>query len=193
MSVLRRETAVGDADNVHFIGSNPDSYGYTDLPSTSIPSTEEDPALYAQGVRVPAAPLPYANNSSRLNRPGWKDTALQRRVDNRPRDKPASVICYQCYLPGHVSTQCVFPPSHRPKIIAYYDALTPEEKESVPRKEYDKARAELGLPVPVYAQPSVPAQAPSNQVQGEVPTHGVQLGPPNGVHAPNSVSPVQKN
>ncbi|CAN8073121.1 unnamed protein product, partial [Agarophyton chilense] len=139
LSLAGGPAPVGVNDNIHFRGSNPESMGTSELPSTSAPTTDEDPALYTQERRVPAASLPFANTAARFSRPEWRDTA-PRRVDSRPQPNPAELICYLCYLRGDKAPDCTCPLREGSRIIAQYEALTPEEKARVPSRSYEEQR-----------------------------------------------------
>lgn len=178
LSVLRRNSDKPENDHIHFLGSNPDSLPTSDLPSTSVPTTDEDPTLYAHGVRVPAAPLAHANNGSRFSRPGWRDTN-PRRVDSHQHDNQALVICYLCYHFGHKAPDCTLPLREGAKIIAQYESLSAAQKALVPSNSYEEQKL-----LRSYLH---------GKVQGNVPVAGNQLGSHEVGSAPNPVEPASKN
>lgn len=195
-SIFHGNPAEPGMDNVHFVGSNPESYGSSELPTTSDNTSGGDPALYAGGPRIRATPIPYASNGSRVSRPGWVGHAPQHHDDgNRNPGKSTSTICHFCYRAGHISPACMLPAREMSQIIVQYDLLSPLEKSRVPSASYEAAKAYLGTPVtgrnesiqdaPTAVQPA-PAIAP-------VPAQGGQPGPQDGSTTPTPAASVQKN
>ena len=106
---------------------------------------EEDPIVY---VGVPqrverTQNVPYLKGQAAAGRPGWVDTRQRARVStpnpttgtqSRPQSK---VICYGCYKSGHILPECQEDwETSFDVIMGNYHALTPEEKQVVPKDSY---------------------------------------------------------
>ena len=74
--------------------------------------------------RVRGPTIPHDDNRS--GRVGWIDS-------------PRKLICYACYEIGHVIADCKCGITDMPKVVANYEALSPDDKASVPDTYYRKA------------------------------------------------------
>ncbi|KAI0559322.1 hypothetical protein FGB62_157g10 [Gracilaria domingensis] len=188
-----KSTSSSSSDSEEDRERAPDSYGSSDIPSSSTPISEGDPALYMGGTRVQAAPLAYATNGSRFPRPGWVNAQPQRRPDgNRSFDKSVTTICHICYRPNHIAPVCMLPARELPKIIGCYESLSPADRARVPSKNYEEQRAKFGNPV---TGENVRTEQPRNQDEqvtvtnsepGNSASHSEQS-------LPSPANPAQKN
>ncbi len=118
----------------------------TESPPTSRPSVsfESEPSASAatssdtpppvegelQYLRqVPPAPLAFSDSNATATRPGW--------VQRLP------LICYACYAKGHTSPKCELRAADMRQVVINFEALTDEEKESVPDTAYKAAKEYL--------------------------------------------------
>lgn len=56
------------------------------------------------------------------------------------------LICYECYLPGHLSPRCKMKLKDLHQIPENYRKLTEDQKKRVPNAAYLRATAGLSLP-----------------------------------------------
>lgn len=151
-----REENRGTGTNVHMLseGAALSSSTGSHVPSESV---AEDSMLIMphrrgnpQGYRtVPAPPLAYAPQSMMRSRPGWVEqqpSGLRRSNSFQTVDKVGHTICYTCYRPGHISTECDLPAKDLKLALVNYERLTEAERAAVPSDAYERTRKALGIP-----------------------------------------------
>lgn len=187
LSLMADRTPREGFDNVHVAHADGVSIPTTELPSTtesSFETAQDRSLLYVGNNRAQAPRVPFANGVTRNQRPGWVDNrSAGRFTDVRnvaPRSAAVPIICHLCYTHGHTSPQCVLSIREMAAVVANYEALTPEEKRTVPMASYLRAKTDFSHAVgqlprtraapvqPVDPRPLANAQTagyPGNPVQ----------------------------
>ncbi len=110
--------------------SEPNTGLTSSINTSDLPDTDElnPPNKEGQEVLVMAPPprIQHATKSLNSQRPGW----VQRQA----------IICHHCYAPNHVSPDCELDPSALPTVVSNYEALTEQQRKTVPRIAYDIAK-----------------------------------------------------
>ncbi|CAN8071375.1 unnamed protein product, partial [Agarophyton chilense] len=177
-------------DNINVIHHDGLSIPTTELPSTtdgSVDSTARDTengqVFYLNDRRTPAPRTPYSNGMTRIQRPGWVGNGEPGRyTDARnavPRNAGVTLVCHLCFERGHTSPQCLLSLRDMARVVDNYEALSTQEKVSVPLTSYLRAKTDFPnalahTPNSRYkpAQPARAAPAP-NHAGGSPPAPAV--------------------
>ena len=121
----------------------PSSVNTDDLPRTEdFVGEEPNEVLFAMNVIRP----PAARGGDRRDRPGW--------VNRR------DTVCYQCYAVNkHIAPECDLQLHELGKVVANYEALTPANRDLVPKAAYSMAKH--------FAKVNGATQLPSPQEEGD--------------------------
>lgn len=161
-------------DNVQYAGSHPESFGTTDMPSTSAPISDKEPVFYASAARMQATPLFHALNGSPLTRPKWIVPKLQRQTDNhRQYDKAALGFCHRYYHHGHIEPKHELTFREVPKVSVNYETLTPAYRTRVQSTLYEDVKALLTNAALARTEIPVVEPIPDQAENATVPTNGI--------------------
>ncbi|CAN8062292.1 unnamed protein product [Agarophyton chilense] len=174
LSLLNRGVVGTDHDNVQFTWNDDYSMATTDLPTTSVETSEGDLAFFG-GTIVTAAQLAHVTNAMRTTRPGWGETQPHPRTDvnvRPPFNALSAPICLLCYRLGHIAPRCMLTLRDMPSVVTQYESVSPIDQARILNWSYLRSKASFGPWTTVIPCPEIEMSNADQQTKNILPNNG---------------------